>query len=240
MSGEITSGVTPPGVGGSSPGYLMDLPERAFVVALRNGFAQFAETPAYWDAILRSTPEIERESIKTAFAAGGKYHGFPIRVGYPQLDYETPQVTVLVESEAQGMDILGYELADDDLGYFDGAGGEPRGSYRVQTLTIVSVSSHPDVTLYLYRACDAILQASLDWMMRAGPDGAGLTNPEWQSGEPIIVDPRQPNRLWARQSKWTATGIVGAPFMLADPARGVLVNLRGATVAGVAGRVGVE
>lgn len=240
MSAEITDDLAPPGVDGGSPGFLMDLPERAFVVALRNGFEQFAADPSYWDAILRSTPTLERESIKAAFAPGGKYHGMPIRVGYPQLDYERPQVTVLVESEAQSLGLMGYEIAEDVGGYFDGDGGTPRASYRVQMLTVVSTSAHPDVTLYLYRACDAILQASLDWLMTPAPDGAGLTDPEWQGGEPIVIDPREPNRLWARQSKWSVTGLVGAPFRIPPPARGVLVHLQGVTVRGIAGRVGVD
>ena len=240
MSTEITNGVSPPGVDGGDPGFLMDLPERAFVVALRNGFEQFAQTPAYWDAILRSTGEVERNSIRTAFAAGGAYYKFPIRVGYPQLDYEKPQITVLVESETPGPDLLGYEIADTEAGYFDGAGGTPRGSYRMQMLTVVATAGHPDVALYLHRAADAILLASLDWFMRPAPDGAGLTAPEWQSSEPIIVDERAPNRLWARQSKWSALGIAGAPLRLADPARGVLVHLQGVTVAGIGGRVGVD
>jgi len=218
----------------------MDLPERAFVVALRNGFEQFAQTPAYWDAILRSTPEVERASIRSAFAPGGQHYGFPVRVGYPQLDYDKPQITVLVESETPGPDLLGYELNEVEPGYFDDAGGEPRGSYRMQMLTVVATAGHPDLALYLHRAADAILLASLDWFMRPAPEGAGLTMPEWQSSEPIVVDERAPNRLWARQSKWSAMGIVGAPFRLADPARGILVNLQGVTVAGIGGRVGVD
>ena len=232
----ITDNLSPPG---GDPGFLMDLPERAFVVALRNGFAQMAADPSYWDAILRSTDSVERASIRDAFAAGGKYAGFPIRVGYPQLDFDAPQVTVLVEAETAADGVLGYELAETVAGYFDDAGGEPRGSFRLQTLAIVSTAAHPDVALYLHRACDAILLASLEWFMRPSPDGAGLVMPEWQGSEPIIVDAHQPNRLWARQSKWSVTGIVGAPFRIADPARGILVNLDTVTVSGVKGRVTV-
>lgn len=232
--------------GGGIPGILAGVPERAFVVALRNGFAWLRENPSAWDALLRHADDIERAAVKDVFGVGGKFENLRIVAGFPTAPTRIPQITVLVEEEAlaEGGAFVGDEAFEEDDSLFGGQGGEMRGEIRDQMLTVTITAEQQDVCVYLYRAVDAVLLAHLDWFMRSADEGgAGLMRVEWRSGGPVIPDPREPSRLWGRQSKWVVTGLAGAALPIPPPKLRADVHLATGyndPTAGIPGRVRVR
>lgn len=214
---------------------LYGFPERAFVVALRNGWAWFKANSYAWKSVLRDLGPAEVDRTIAFFATNEPV----FRTGYPTDAARVMQVTVVVEEESPQASggFLG-DVAEPDFQFLDdGQRVETLGEVRSQKLSVSITTDHPDVCLYLYRATGSILTAHKDWLVQPPPDGAGLQMAEWTSGGAVIPDPRNPERLWGRQHRWNVSGIDGATLPIPPPPSGILVHMNPVLVDGVQGRV---
>jgi len=222
-----------------APAPFYDFAERLFVISLRSGWEWFVANPWAWDRVLRHVDETEKATVLRLFGEGGKCRTPVIRVGYPVLNAQAPQLTVAIEEEAPWPDgqFLG-DVAEFSMAFPEaptGVAGEILGEFRRQTVTVFLTAEHPDVLLYLYRLADRILIAHRDWFA-----GQGLQDPAFLAGTPVLPEPRAPDRLWVRQLKWSVGGLVGVPVPIPPPPQSVAIQFEGDTVRGVAGRVTVE
>lgn len=214
---------------GNNGSILLGAPERAFVLALRNGWEWVKQTPGAWDLILRQADTIELALIKQVFAPAGRYQDFPIRTGYPSAQTESPQITVTTEMEEEEVGLLGHYTGEpDDLVYPEGQGGEVYGQIRAMVITVTVCASHPDTVIYLARAVDGILLAHSDWFMR----GAGLMRADFLSVGPLMPDQsRDPSPLWMKEIRWRVAGLGGCSLPIPAPkALGVRLDVAGGRV----------
>ena len=228
---------------GSKIGVLVGVPERAFVVALQNGWKWLQENPDAWDSILNWLDDVELANVKALFATTGRAGRPAIRVGFPTADAVVPQMTVLVMEEAVNPhgELLGDLPDETDAEAFNGVGAEIQGELRDQMLTVTVTADHPDVALYLYRAADMILLAHGDWLIRpASMEGAGLIAADFASGGQVVPDPRDPDRLWGRQLRYRVTHFAGTVLPIPPPKVRAVVRLVGTSAFGVAGRVSLR
>ncbi len=199
------------------PGSSFGLAQRLFVVALRNGVERFCEDASLWAAVLPGLEPNERDQVAAHFTAGPP----KVVLGYPREAVTAPVVAVVLQSDRPEAEFLGDELDLTDE-------GELRGAYHRKALSVLVLSRHPDVTLFVYEWALAVLRAHTDWLELEGVQAVTFV-----SGGEIRPDPQYlPLELYACAQEWSCAGLSTLTVPLPPPPTGLRLFLEPASPEG--------
>lgn len=184
---------------------------RLFVRALKNGLEHFKANPRLWDGALGGTSTREAQAAANLIATSPP----SIHAGYPRGEHlAVPQISVVLQEETPHTEVIGsFEGHGRDGGYGPCSEVEVRGMVASQQIGVMVLSSHPDMTLYLYHFARQTLWAHLDWFL-----AEGLTECAFQRGAELAPETLYlPSELFVRGAVWSVIGAVQWPISMAPP-----------------------